>query len=315
MKIALLDYATLGEDVDLSPLQAVGELFVYPYTTYEEMPRRIAGCQVVIANKLKLNRETLAAAEELKLICVTATGYDNVELVYCREKGIALCNVPGYSTDAVAQLTAAMVLSLSTHLPEYRQFVHSGAYTASGIPNRLTPVWQELRGKTWGILGGGNIGRRVARIAEAFGCRVLVFRQQKDPEYETADLDTVCREADILTVHLPLTDSTRNLLSKEKIAMLKKNAIVVNVARGAVADEEALAQAIEAGSIAALGADAYTTEPFGAEHPFQRILSYPNVCLTPHTAWGALEARNRCITVVADNIRKFGLGCPQNRIV
>ena len=315
MKIALLDYATLGEDVDLSPLQAVGELFVYPYTTYEEMPRRIAGCQVVIANKLKLNRETLAAAEELKLICVTATGYDNVELVYCREKGIALCNVPGYSTDAVAQLTAAMVLSLSTHLPEYRAFVHSGAYTASGIPNRLTPVWQELRGKTWGILGCGNIGRQVARIADAFGCRVLVFRRQKDPEYETADLDTVCREADILTVHLPLTDSTRNLLSRERIAMLKKNAIVVNVARGAVADEEALTQAIEAGSIAALGADAYTTEPFGENHPFQRILSYPNVCLTPHTAWGALEARNRCITVVADNIRKFGLGCPQNRIV
>ena len=252
MKIALLDYATLGEDVDLSPLKSVGELFIYPYTTYDEMPRRIAGCQVVIANKLKLNRETLAAAEELKLICVTATGYDNVELAYCREKGIALCNVPGYSTDAVAQLTAAMVLSLSTHLSECRQFVHSGAYTASGIPNRLTPVWQELSGKTWGILGGGNIGRRVARIAEAFGCRVLVFRRQKDPEYETADLDTICREADILTVHLPLTDSTRNLLSKEKIAMLKKNAIVVNVARGAVADEEALTRAIETGSIAAL---------------------------------------------------------------
>ena len=298
MKIALLDYATLGEDVDLSPLKSVGELFIYPYTTYDEMARRIAGCQVVIANKLKLNRETLAAADKLKLICVTATGYDNVDLAYCREKGIALCNVPGYSTDAVAQLTAAMVLSLSTHLSEYRQFVHSGAYTASGIPNRLTPVWQELRGKTWGILGCGNIGRQVARIADAFGCR-----------------DTICREADILTVHLPLTDSTRNLLSKEKIAMLKKNAIVVNVARGAVADEEALTQAIETGSIAALGADAYTTEPFGAEHPFQRILSFPNVCLTPHTAWGALEARNRCIAVVADNIRRFELGSPQNRIV
>ena len=315
MKIALLDYATLGEDVDLSPLKSVGELNIYPYTTYDEMPRRIAGCQVVIANKLKLNRETLAAADKLKLICVTATGYDNVELAYCREKGIALCNVPGYSTDAVAQLTVAMVLSLSTHLSEYRQFVHSGAYTASGIPNRLTPVWQELRGKTWGILGCGNIGRQVARIADAFGCRVLVFRRQEDPEYETADLDTICREADILTVHLPLTDSTRNLLSKEKIAMLKKNAIVVNVARGAVADEEALTQAIETGSIAALGADAYTAEPFGAEHPFQRILSFPNVCLTPHTAWGALEARNRCIAVVADNIRRFELASPQNRIV
>lgn len=315
MKIALLDYATLGEDVDLSPLRTVGELFVYPYTTYEEMPRRIAGCQVVIANKLKLNRDTLAAAENLKLICVTATGFDNVELAYCREKGIALCNVPGYSTDAVAQLTAAMVLSLSTHLPEYRQFVHSGAYTASGIPNRLTPVWQELSGKTWGILGGGNIGRKVARIADAFGCRVLMFRRQSDPEYETTDLDTICREADILTVHLPLTDSTRNLLSAEKIAMLKKNAIVVNVARGAVADEEALARAIETGAIAALGADAYTAEPFGPDHPFQRILGCPNVCLTPHTAWGALEARNRCIAMVADNIRKFELGCPQNRIV
>lgn len=315
MKIALLDYATLGEDVDLSPLRTVGELFVYPYTTYEEMPRRIAGCQVVIANKLKLNRDTLAAAENLKLICVTATGFDNVELAYCQEKGIALCNVPGYSTDAVAQLTAAMVLSLSTHLPEYRQFVHSGAYTASGIPNRLTPVWQELSGKTWGILGGGNIGRRVARIAEAFGCRVLMFRRQTDPEYETTDLDTICREADILTVHLPLTDSTRNLLSAEKIAMLKKNAIVVNVARGAVADEEALTRAIETGSIAALGADAYTAEPFGPDHPFQRILGCPNVCLTPHTAWGALEARNRCIAMVAENIRKFALGLPQNRIV
>lgn len=302
IRAVLLDAATLGDDISLAPLEAQASLTVYPLTPPEAVAPRIRDAHVVIVNKIRLNEENLAGAAGLKLICVAATGYDNIDVAYCRRRGIAVCNVLGYSTDSVAQLTVAMVLELMLHLPTMSGYVRSGAYTASGVANRLTPAFHELAGKTWGIVGTGNIGKKVAHIAEAFGCRVMVCRRRPDPDYPTVDIDTLCREADIISVHTPLTDETRGLISRARIAAMKPGVILVNVARGAVADEAALADAVRAGQIGGLGVDVYSAEPLPADHPLYAVRTLPNVCLTPHMAWGAVEARQRCIGEMAENI-------------
>jgi len=314
MKIVLLDYGTLGPEIDLSPIRNAGELAAYEMTTPEQLSERILDADVVITNKMKLNRHTLSGAAGLKLICVTATGYDNIDLPYCKERGIAVCNVPGYSTDSVAQLTLAMALALSTHLVTYRGHVHSGFYSRSGSPNLLSPIWHELAGKTWGIVGCGIIGRKTAAVAAALGCRVLVYRRKADPDYETVDLDTLLQQSDVVSVHLPLNDETRGLISREKIALMKKHVIFINVARGAITDEAALTEAVEAGKLGGLGVDVYTAEPLPEDHPYHRIMDRENVIFTPHCAWGAQEARNRCVRMVAENICAFARGEQRNRV-
>ena len=314
MKIVVLDAATLGADLDLSPLHQVGQVTVYDNTAPDEVAGRIADQEVIVSNKIRLNAENLKDAKNLKLICLAATGYDCVDTAFCRKNGIGVCNVPGYSTHSVAQVAVTMALALRTHLVTYRNFVHSGAYSRSGVANRLEPVWYELYGKTWGIVGGGNIGQEVAKIAQAMGCRVLMCRRKPDPNYETVDIDTLCQESDIISVHVALTDETRGMIGNQQIERMKSDAVLVNVARGAVTDEKALADAIVDGRIGGLGVDVYSAEPFGEDHPFTRILDRPNVCLTPHMAWGAGEARNRCIAIVAENIRAFSEGMRKNRV-
>lgn len=310
----ILDGATLGDDISFAALEARTALTVYPLTAPGEVAARIADAQVVIVNKIRLNETNLAGAAGLKLVCVAATGYDNIDVAYCRSREIAVCNVLGYSTDSVAQLTVAMVLELMLHLPEMSGYVRSGAYTASGVANRLTPAFHELAGRTWGIVGAGNIGRKVARIAEAFGCRVIVCRRRPDPDYPVVDIDTLCREADIISVHTPLTDETRGLISRARIAAMKRGVILVNVARGAVADEAALADAVRTGQIGGLGVDVYSAEPMPANHPLYAVRALPNVCLTPHMAWGAVEARQRCVDEIAENINAFWAGGVRCRV-
>jgi glycerate dehydrogenase len=315
MKIVILDKGTLGEDIDLSPLRALGETAEYEKTSPEDVAARIADADVLVINKIKLGEANLPFAKKLRLICVSATGYDNIDTVYCRAHGIALCNVPGYSTESVAQLTLAMALSLATNLTQYRSFTHSGAYTESGKANSVSPVFHEISSMTWGVVGGGGIGARVAGIASALGCRVLMCRRKKEELYEQATIDEICKEADIISLHVPLSDETRGMISRERIAEMKNGAILINVARGAVCDEEALAEAIENGKLGGLGVDVYSCEPFGKDHPFSRILSRENVCLTPHMAWGAQESRNRCVREIGKNISAFLGGEARNRIV
>ena len=314
MKIVLLDTAGLGADIDLSPLQAFPDFTFYEKTEPAQLDERIKDAEILITASMKLSRHNLAAAEKLKLICVAATGYDHIDMAYCREKGIGLCNVAGYSTNSVAQHTLSMALALSNHLIAYRDLVHNGEYARSGRPFILTPVWHELEGKTWGIIGAGNIGRRVAKMAEGFGCKILVFRRSADPDYESADLDTVLLRSDIVSVHLPLNEQTRGIISAEKIELMKQGAMFINVARGAVADEEALTRAIESGQLGALGCDVFSKEPFFGDHPYSRILNRHNVILTPHSAWGAQEARNRCVAEIAENITVFLSGGRRNRV-
>lgn len=314
MNIVFLDAATLGDDIDLSPITSLGDTTVNKTTPLDTVCDCIRDAEVIVVNKIRLNESNLFCAKKLKLICVTATGYDNIDTEYCRANGIAVCNIPGYSTDSVAQLTVAMVLELYCKLSEYRDFVHSGAYSKSNTANRLSPVWSEISGKVWGVVGGGAIGGKVAKIADAFGCKVMVCRQKTDPLYETVDIDTLCERADIISLHIPLTDKTRGIINEQRIAKMKRNAVVVNVARGAVTDEKALAKAMIENRLGGLGIDVYSAEPMPKDHPFTELLSDKNVIFTPHTAWGSFEARTRCIAEVAKNITAFYKGEIKNRI-
>ena len=305
MKIVFLDAATIGDDLTYESFAELGEVVVYPTTNEEEFVAHVNGADVVVINKLKLNATNLPKAKNLKLICLAATGFDNVDLDYCRKAGIGVCNVVGYSTQSVAQLTLSMALSLYTHLDEYTSFVRSGEYTQNGLANRLTPVYHEIAGRTWGIVGYGNIGKQVARVAEVLGCRVLVYKRTPVADAECVDFDTICQKSDILSLHVPLNEATRNLLDEAHIAMLKKDAIVINVARGAVTDEAALAAAILEGCIGGIGVDVYSKEPFGVDHPFNKIKHLPNVLLTPHMAWGGYETRVRLLDEIKQNIIAF----------
>ena len=314
MKIVILDSGTLGSDIDLNPIKALGEVIEHKVSPPELVAERLSDADVAVLNKVKLNKDNLSGAKNLKLICVAATGYDNIDVEYCRANGIAVCNVPGYSTDNVAQLSVAMVLSLVTHLDEFRSFVHSGEYSRSGSANRLEPVYHEIAGMIWGVVGGGGIGSKVAEIATALGCRVLLCRRQPETRYEAADIDRICRECDVISLHVPLNDGTRGMISRERIASMKDGVVIVNTARGAVCDEQAIADGVLSGKIGALGCDVYSKEPFREDHPFSAILDRKNVCLTPHMAWGSCEARNRCVRRMAENIAEFYKGNIHNRI-
>jgi len=314
MKIIFLDALTLGEDIDLSGFLELGEVEIYGTSDEAQIRERTRDADVIITNKLKLNAQNLDSAKALKLICVTATGYDNIDVEYARKRGVGVCNVVGYSTSNVAQITVGMVLDLINRTDDYRASVKSGEYSARGVANVLSPTYHEIEGKTWGIVGFGNIGRRVARIADALGCRVLVNKREAIPDYECVDIDTICRECDIITLHTPLNDGTRGLIGKERLGMMKDGAILVNVARGAVLDEGAVAQALKEGKLGGFGCDVYSAEPFGAEHPYFAIKDMNNVILTPHMAWGSLEARLRLCSEVKQNIICYFEGKLRNRI-
>ena len=314
MKLVILDRATLGEDVPLDMLYALGELTVYDVTPRESLFERISDADVLIFNKVKMDREAMDHAKQLKLICVTATGYDNVDITAASEKGIAVTNVPGYSTDSVVLFTLSTALALVSHLRTYNDFVKDGSYTHSGVANKISPVYHEIRGMTWGIIGYGNIGRAVAKVAEAMGARVIVNKRVPDPDAECVSLETLLRESDIITVHCPLNDETRGLIGESEIKLMKKTAILVNEARGAVLDSKAVASAIKEGRIGGFGTDVYEIEPMPSNHPFVDIMRHPNVLLTPHAAWGAYESRKRCLEIVSENISAFILGEIKNRV-
>ena len=315
MKISLLDIDTLGDDLDLSAVEGLGDVTIYPLTLQSDVKERITDADVLIINKVKLNSQNLPFAKNLKLICITATGFDNVDIEYCREHGIAVCNVAGYSTDSVVQLTMAMAFSLTTNLNAFDSYVKSGTYTESGTFNCLKPVFHEMSKMTWGVVGLGNIGGKVAKVAQAMGCKVLAYKKTPVDDFECVDIDTLCEQSDIISLHTPLNDGTYHLINKDRLSKMKKNAILINVARGAVVDEAAVSDAVINGKIAGLGVDVYSTEPMQKDSPYQQLLGRSNVIFTPHMAWGAYEARNRCIEEVAENIKSFMKNGRRSRIV
>ena len=315
MRTVILDAGTLGGDVDLSVFEKFGPVEVYEKTAPDEVEARLDGADFAVLNKVKLNRSTVGETTTLRLVLIAATGYDNVDLEYMKERGVAVCNVAGYSTDSVAQLTVTTALSLVTNLYAFNSFVRSGEYSRSGAANRLTPVYHEIAGMTWGVVGYGNIGRRVADAARALGCSVIAVKRTPTDEVECVPVDELCRRADIISLHVPLNGETRGMIRRERIAMMKKSAVVVNAARGAVVDEAALCEAVAEGRLHGIGSDVFSSEPFGEDSPYFAVKDLPNVCLTPHMAWGSYEARVRVVDEMVKNAESFLEGGTRSRIV
>ena len=314
MKVVIIDRLTLGDDLDISCAKELGEVICYDSTPQELVKERIKDCDILFVNKAKLDKSNLEDAKNLKLICEAATGYDNIDIKYCKERGIAVCNVPGYSVYSVSQVTVSMVLSLVNHLSIYNRYTKDGTYIKNNSANILTPVYNELYNKTWGIIGYGAIGKRVGEVAKALGCKLIVNKRTPCDEAECVDIDTLIERSDIITVHTPLSEETRNLINKERIKKMKKTAILVNTARGAVIDEAAICDAVKNNEILGFGTDVYSKEPFDEESPYMKIKDLDNVCLTPHMAWGAKEARERCFDIMIKNAKSYLSGDNKNRI-
>lgn len=318
MKLVVLEKVSLGTDLDISFYDDFGEVVYYENTTADEVAERVADADIIIANKAPLNEATIGGAKNLKLICETATGYNNVDLDFCKAHAIQLTNVSGYSTPVVAQHTFAMALYLLEKLPIYDTYVKNGEYAKCPIFTCFEPFFTELEGKTWGIIGLGNIGRKVAEIAKAFGCCVIYYSasgNNKNTDYERVDFDTLLAEADILSLHCPLTDRTQNIINAEALSKMKKTAILINVARGPVVDEQALYDALVNGTIAAAGLDVLVKEPIAADNPLGKIKDSTKLLITPHMAWGSHEARERCAREVYQNIKSYLNGQERNRVI
>lgn len=317
MKIVILERNSVGEDVSVDCIRDFGEVTVYGNTvTSQEVRERVRDADIVIANKSPLGEETLKDAPNVKLICEFATGFDNCDLEYCRSRGIRVTNVRDYCTGMVAQHTFTLALALSQKLFHYDRYVKSGQYSAQDRFSNFDVPFTELEGKTWGIVGMGNIGRRVAGIAAAFGCRVIfhsVTGKSTCREYPRVDKDTLLAESDFLSLHCPLSDLSRNFIDAAALQKMKRTAVLVNVARGPVVNNTDLYNALLGGEIMAAGLDVLEKEPLEESNPLSRFKDSDRLIITPHLAWASVEARNRCVEEAYKNIEAFLKG--ENRCV
>lgn len=316
MKIVILERNSVGTDVSVDCIGDFGEVTVYRNTvTIEEVRERVKDADVIIANKSPLREETLKDAPNVKLICEFATGYDNCDLAYCKSRGIKVTNVRDYCTGMVAQHTFALALALSEKLPYYDNYVKSGEYSAQDRFSNFDLPFLELEGKTWGIVGMGNIGRRVARIAEAMGCKVIfhsVTGKSTCTEYEQVNKETLLAESDFLSLHCPLSDLTRNFIDAAALRRMKKTAVLINVARGRVVDNTALYEALVKEEITAAGLDVVENEPLELSNPLSKFKDSNRLIITPHLAWASVEARTRCVQGAYENIAAFLRGEDRN---
>ena len=306
MKIVFLDAATMG-DVSFAPFEQLGEFVQYATSTPEEARARVKDADVVMINKVIVNQDLIDAAPSLKLICVAATGVNNIDVDYAASKGIPVRNVAGYSTDSVAQSTFMHILSLAGGAPYFDNSVKSGSYSRSGMFTDPNWNWWELAGKTIGIIGLGNIGKKVAQIAEAFGMKVCYYSTSGTghcKDYPCLTLEELLKVSDVVSVHAPLNERTLNLLGAREFAMMKPTAIIVNAGRGAIIVEADLAEAVDNGVIAGAGIDVFVQEPIPEDHPYLKMKHPERMRLTPHVAWASVEARRRLVSMMADNVRK-----------
>ncbi|MBP3563976.1 MAG: D-2-hydroxyacid dehydrogenase [Bacteroidales bacterium] len=306
MKIVFLDAATMG-NVSFEPFERLGDFTRYENSTPEEARERVRDIDVLLINKVLVDRELIDSAPNLKLICIAATGVNNIDVEYAASKGIPVRNVAGYSTDSVVQSTFMHILSLVGGAPYFDASVKSGSYSRSGMFTDPDWNWWELAGKTIGIIGLGNIGGKVAKIAEAFGMKVCYFSTSGTghcKDYPCLPLDQLLARSDVVSVHAPLNDRTLNLIGPEELRLMKPTAYLVNMGRGAIIDEKALADAVDAGVIAGAGIDVFVTEPIPEDHPYLMMKHPERMRLAPHVAWASMEARQRLVGMMADNIMK-----------
>ncbi len=315
MKLIILERNSVGTDVDVSCFEKFGEVTCYPNTVAANTSERVKDADIILANKAPLNESTLKDAPNVKLICLLATGFDNVDLAYCKSRGIKVTNVVNYCTSTVAQHTLLLALALSEKIAFYDDYVKSGAYSAQDRFSNFDRTFYDLEGKTWGIIGMGTIGRRVAGLAQAFGCRVIFYSasgKSTCTDYKRVEFDTLLQESDILSLHCPLSDWTRGLINKDALSKMKETAILVNVARGPVVDTQALYDALVTDRIAGAGLDVLEQEPMAKDNPLARIKDSSKLIITPHMAWASLESRTRLVDEVVKNIEAFLAGENRN---
>lgn len=306
MKIVFLDAQTIGTDIDLSKFDTLGEVVKYPFSTPSEVRERVKDADVIVLNKVLINEESIGTAENLKLVCVTATGTNNLDKEYLAKRGITWKNVAGYSTDSVAQHTFALLFFLLEKLRYYDDYVKEDRYTNDVSFSHFEERFNEINGKTWGIIGLGNIGRRVASIASAFGANVIYTSASGSaPQegYHQVDMDTLLATSDIVSVHAPLNEYTENLMNAEAFQKMKPTAIFLNLGRGAIVVEKDLAEALENGTIRAAGLDVLSVEPMSPENPLRQIKDSRKLFITPHIAWASVEARTRLMDIIYNQIK------------
>ena len=306
MKIVFLDeYSICGRDI--SAIKSFGNYIGYETTSPDQVLERCADAEVVISNKVVLDADTIAALPKLRLICVAATGMNNIDLNAAAEHGVEVRNAVGYSTYSVAETTLCSALSLLREVTYYDNFFKSGKYAvAERIFNFDRPTAQ-LRGKRWGIIGLGNIGREVARLAEAFGCDVSYYSTSgvaRDEAYKSVELSELLTASDIVSIHCPLNERTHNLIGAEQLAKMKPSAILINVARGGIVNEAALAEALNNNALRGAALDVFTSEPL-RESPLYSLNDPYRLLASPHNAWSSVEAIDRLIACIAGNIQNY----------
>ena len=311
MKIVFLDAKTIGDDIDLSGFERLGEVVKYEFSTTEQARERTRDADVIVLNKVLVNEQSIGEASHLKLVCVTATGTNNLDKDYLAERGIEWRNVAGYSTETVAQHTFALLFYLWEKMAYYDGYVKSGKYVDDVMFTHFSNVFHDLSGRTWGVVGLGAIGRRVADIAGMFGCRVIYYSTSgahDAPGYTRVDFGTLLAESDIVSVHAPLNENTEHLMNAEVFRKMKKSAVFLNLGRGPIVVEQDLADALRQGEIAAAGLDVLTAEPMSADNPLREITDSGKLVITPHIAWASVEARTRLMKQVEQNIEEFVKG-------
>ena len=315
-RIVILDGKTLG-DIKLEKLSEIGEVKYYDTTDISEVKDRVRDANIVLTNKVVLNRENLSEANNLEFIAEVATGFNNIDVEYAKEKGIGVANVAGYSTNAVVQHTFAVALALLDEVTYYDSYVKSGDYSKSGLFTCLDKPYYEIEGKTWGIIGLGNIGKKVAKIAEAFGAKVVYYSttgNNSNDEFSRVSFDELLSKSDIISIHAPLSNNTLGLLDYEALCKMKNSAILVNMGRGPIVVEEDLARAIDENKIRGAALDVFEVEPININSPLLTMKNKYKIILSPHIAWASVEARERLFNEVIENIIAFYNGEIRNRV-
>ena len=315
MKIVFMETDTLGDDVDLTTFDDLGEVYRYPCTNPEQNAERIKDADIIILNKVPINAGILDHAKKLKLICITGTGTNIVDFKETNERNITVANVKGYSTQSVVQHTFALFFYVFEKLRYYDDFVKSGEYIRTDVFSHFTVKFHELAGKTWGIIGLGDIGKGVAEVAELFGCKVIYYStsgKNNNSSYEQVELDTLLRESDVVSIHAPLNSITRNLIGEQELRRMKKTAILLNLGRGPIVEEQALARALKEDWIGGAGLDVLSAEPMLVTNPLIEIQDSSKLIITPHIAWATVEARQRVTEEVYKNIVAFQNGEDRN---
>ena len=314
MKIVILDKSTVSNgDLDFDCFNKFGEVTSYDFSYPEEIKDRIVDADIIITNKCRLNEQNLKDSK-VKLICLFATGYDNIDTKYCANSGICVCNAPDYSTHSVAQHTFALILEFFSSVGEYAKSVSDGNWTYSKTFSYFLSSTHQLAGKTLGIIGYGSIGKQVAKIATAFDMKILVNTRTNYNDTDSikfVDLDYLLKNSDIITIHTPLTDETRNLIDEKAISKMKSTAYLINTSRGAVIDETSLAEALRSHKIAGAGLDVIKTEPMQSDC---KLRGLENCIITPHIAWAGKEARERLLEIICDNINSYLNGSIINKV-